>query len=137
MKRPYPIKIKGRLFKLIPKVVSPIPTTNRTVDRPDDLLMFFSTSGPKNAAPIPRKNIDRVNANWTFPSEDPMNEEMSLEKNEKAYTEPMQSVNSMLGTIALRIPLIFITKMYLLYLFFKDDKKLFPYFVLTNKIYFL
>ena len=29
----------------------------------EDFVIFFSTSGPPNAAPIPKKKIERENAN--------------------------------------------------------------------------
>ena len=42
--------------------------------------MFFSTIFPKNAAPMPRKNMPKEKANWTFFWVSPMYWAISVEK---------------------------------------------------------
>ena len=61
------------------------------------ILMFFSTNGPPKDAPMPRKKIDSENANWTLVNDNPVNVAISPENNEKAYTEPIGSVNRIDG----------------------------------------
>ena len=73
------------------------PKNRRIVEIIDAAFMFFSTNGPKNAAPIPKKNMFRQNANCiAFIGE--LNTSAKCGENMlNAYVHPMHNVNNAQG----------------------------------------
>ena len=69
----------------MPTDVTIRPEMNNTVPIIVDRRMFFSTILPKNAAPMPRKNIPSENANWTSFCDSPIVWAISSEKFVNAY----------------------------------------------------
>ena len=65
-KNPQPKMTNGRLARCIPPPVNAIPKKYKTEAINPAFPGFFSTIGPKNAAPIPKKNIDNENAYCAF-----------------------------------------------------------------------
>lgn len=61
---PAPIYSNGRLCKKHAHPVNISPIARREEEIAVAFLMFFSASGPKNAAPIPRKKMFKQNANY-------------------------------------------------------------------------
>ena len=64
----------------MPNAVTRRPEMNSEVPMIVERRMFFSTILPKNAAPMPRKNIPSENANWTSFCDSPMQRAISSEK---------------------------------------------------------
>ena len=82
--KPYPTYIHNKLCMFMPIVVNTKPAANNAAAILADNCMFFSTILPPNAAPIPRKNIDKENANCTSLNVQPITVAISVENNENA-----------------------------------------------------
>ena len=76
-----------------PEMKSVVPTI---VER----RMLRSTIFPKNAAPMPRKNIPSENANWTSFCDSPICLAISSEKFVKAYICPTDTASRNAGNTA-------------------------------------